>query len=49
MTDHGVQKQEQAPLPFWRRVCQQAVLGVAGALGATAAAWLKAWLEGHKG
>ncbi|WP_328495441.1 hypothetical protein OHS59_23870 [Streptomyces sp. NBC_00414] len=48
MIEHGVPKQEQAPPPFWQRLCRQAVLGVAGALGATAVAWLNAWLESHK-
>lgn len=49
MTDFGVPKQEQASPPFWQRLCRQAVLGAAGALGATAVAWLKAWLEGRRG
>lgn len=53
MTDHGVPMQEQAPAPFWRRLCRQAALGAGGALGATAVAWLNTWLntwlKGHRG
>lgn len=48
MTEHGAPKREQAPPPFWRRLCRQVVLGAAGAVGATAVAWLNTWLEGRR-
>ncbi|MFD7711086.1 hypothetical protein ACFV6E_13745 [Streptomyces sp. NPDC059785] len=49
MNDHGAPKPQQDTPPLWRRLGRQTALGAAGALGATVVAWLKAWLEGHRG
>ncbi|MEV6120415.1 hypothetical protein [Streptomyces sp. SID8352] len=53
MNDHGAPVREQppppAPPPLWRRLCQKALLGATGALGATAVTWLRAWWEDHSG
>jgi hypothetical protein len=50
MTNDGpLTKPEPTPPALWRRLGQQAVLGAAGALGATLVTWLRTWLEGHNG
>lgn len=49
MTDHRYPQPGRNTAPFWRRLTQQVALGGAGALGAAAFAWMRAWLEGMKG